>query len=336
MSWQIGARVLAGRAKDSFLYPATIRWLDGAKVAVDYDDGEQAWLSAGQVTPWQLEVGDRVFARLPVGRTYSPARITRIEGSKIHIEYDDGEPEWTSPGLLRILPEQWKNQFSERERLPGSEWIPGDRVLAQWVPQDPFWYPGTIQMIEAKGLEVYFDDGDHASVPPDKVKRVDIDVGGRVFARWQGGPAYYPARVVGKDGDKILVRYDDTGEEEKTTISLVRVRPSAVANPWHAGDRVLAHWPPEPFFYSGIVAAVNDDMVLIHFDDGDKAQLTLEEVLPLAIRAGDRVFARWQGGKTYSPARVIRQNGEKIQVNYEDGRTENTTIGLVRVLPGNQ
>lgn len=331
MAWQIGARVLAGRQNEAYLYPATVRWLDGDKVAVDFDDGDQGWVNAAKLIPLNLEVGDRVFARMPVGHNYSPARITRIEGAKIHIEYDDGEPEWTSAGMLRVHPEQWKNVAAVPRTQ--SSWIVGDRVLARWNPQDPFYYPGTVQAVTATEIQVFFDDGDRAGVPHDKVQKIDIEKSGKVFARWQGGPAYYPAQVLERHGENLLVEYDEDKVQERITISLVRVLRGRIENPWKVGQRVLAQWPPEPFFYPALVKEVDETSVFVHYEDGDQARLLPNLILPLDLREGDTVFARWQAGKLYYPARITRKNGDTLYLQYEDGKTETSSVRMVRVLP---
>ena len=70
---------------------------------VRFDDGDQSWVRPDQVAPLDLEVGDRVFARWQRGPAYRPGRITRMQGERIHVQYDDGAQEWTTIGLVRVL-----------------------------------------------------------------------------------------------------------------------------------------------------------------------------------------------------------------------------------------
>ncbi len=327
--WRTGDRVLASRPPDSFLYPGTVQDVDGGAVLVAFDDGQDARVPAGQVRAIEIGAGDRVQVRLPATRTYSPADVLRRDGDRLHLQLEDGESELTSLGMVRIDPGQRKGQAPRRQ---GHSWIVGDRVLAKWS-QDPFWYPGTVQALEGERLHVYYDDGESEWLPPDRVAPLDLKPGDRVFGRWQQGPVFYPGQITARDGEKIHIRYDDGGQET-TTLSLVRVRRGGAVNPWRVGQRVLAQWAHEPFYYPGVVAAVNGDAVAIRYDDGDRSEVLPEQVLPLRLDVGDRVYARWQRGPYYYPGRVAQKNGDNILVQYDDGQQEWTVIAVVRVLPG--
>jgi hypothetical protein len=52
-----------------------------------------------------------------------------------------------------------------------------------------------------------------------------LDVGDRVYARRQQGKYYYPAVIESKNGDQILLRYDD-GNTEWSLLRCVRVLPA--------------------------------------------------------------------------------------------------------------
>lgn len=96
----------------------------------------------------------------------------------------------------------------------------GDRVLGQWEPE--WFYPGVVVEATGEGFVVQFDDGDRATLNPDQVRSLSIQVGERVYGRWQGGGQYYPGRVSGVNGNAINIDYDD-GDKEGTTISMVRI-----------------------------------------------------------------------------------------------------------------
>ena len=100
---------------------------------------------------------------------------------------------------------------------------------------------------------------------------------------------------------------------------------------WQVGQRVLAQWYPEVFFYPGTIAAEDGGEYHIEFDDGDEAWVTAKQIFPLVIRVGHQVFGRWQGGPAYFPGRVDQQDGERIHIQYDDGDQEWTTISMVRV-----
>jgi hypothetical protein len=107
--------------------------------------------------------------------------------------------------------------------------------------------------------------------------------------------------------------------------------PASPGGNWKAGDRVLANWV-DAFFYPGRVRQIKGNLYEIAFDDGDAAWVHQANVRTLDIRVGSDVFCRMQAGPLYYPASVRQQNGEKIQVQYENGQLEWTTISMVRVL----
>lgn len=214
-------------------------------------------------------------------------------------------------------------------RTAGWSPTPGERVFALWP--DGFCYPARVQSSDAQSVRVNYDDGATALVAPDEVHPARLQPGDRVFVRWQGEPAYYPAYVTQVAGEQIDVDYDD-GASESSSLSMVRVVRGEL--PWQVGDRVLANWPPEPFFYPAEIAEITDGVFLnVAYDDGDSAELLPPQVRPLDLCAGDRVYARWRDGPNYFPWRIAEMNGAEIHVHYDDGETEWTTIGVVRVLP---
>jgi hypothetical protein len=73
---------------------------------------------------------------------------------------------------------------------------------------------------------------------------------------------------------------------------------------WSIGERILAQWHPEVFFYPGTIKAREGDNYQVQFDDGDQALVSANQLLPLDIKVGSRVFGRWKGGPVYFPGRV--------------------------------
>lgn len=103
---------------------------------------------------------------------------------------------------------------------------------------------------------------------------------------------------------------------------------------WKVGQRVLAQWSPEVYFYPGVIKSIKGSKYQVEFDDGDQAAVTAEQIASLDIKVGSRVFGRWKGGPAYFPGKVDQMNGEEIHIRYDDGDEEWTTISLVRVKRG--
>jgi hypothetical protein len=100
---------------------------------------------------------------------------------------------------------------------------------------------------------------------------------------------------------------------------------------WKVGDRVLADWTHDEYWYPATIRSIEGERVYIYFDDGAKEWSTSERLLPIDIELGDYVYCRWKGGPYYYPGRIARMQGEKIYVQYDDGDKEWTTISYVRV-----
>jgi hypothetical protein len=104
---------------------------------------------------------------------------------------------------------------------PSSTGVAGQRVFARWEG-DSFFYPGTIvEEVDGDHL-VAFDDGERARLRTDEIALLNLEVGTRVSARYDGGAEYYPGRVRHRDGESVHIDFDD-GADEATTISMIRV-----------------------------------------------------------------------------------------------------------------
>lgn len=220
---------------------------------------------------------------------------------------------------------------AEEDKGPG-DWPEGSRVLAVWPIEQIFWYPATVKRSTKRWVEVAYDDGHKARVKASEVMKIDIRAGSRVFVRLKGGPLYHPAEVTEINGEKIRVAYDDGGTET-TTLSVIRVMRGPGLNvDWQYGDRTLAPWDP-PFFYPGTVRSLDGDQARVEFDDGDGIDLPVALLRPLELKEGDPVYCRWQSGPAYYRASIEEMADEEIFVKYDDGRTERTTLRMVRVIP---
>lgn len=98
------------------------------------------------------------------------------------------------------------------------------------------------------------------------------------------------------------------------------------------GDRVLAKWPQEEqWWYPGVVTDSDGASVEVTFDDGDRSRVSVEDVRPLMVRVGSRVYCRWKGGDSYYAGKVSQAQGAAIHIDYDDGDQEMTSISLIRV-----
>jgi hypothetical protein len=327
--WSVGDRVLAHRPPGDFWYPGVVRHIQDERFFIIYDDGEDGFVKAKQMMPLAFEVGDRVFARVPPGREYDAAKVIDKQQDQLQVEFADGSLAWASPAAVRVQPSAWKRPAA---RSGPAEWKVGDRVLACWF--DLLWYSGAVLAVDGDTVNVVFDHGGFAAVPHDRVRAVELEEGDRVQGRWKAGADFYPGKVVRRDGEVVEVLYDD-GDEETTLVRLLRLeRDDWLPEPDHPdlgpGDRVLGCWY-DGFWYPGVILTLEGKRLHVLFDDNDQAFLTWDKLRPLSVGVGDRVYCRWKGGPFYYAAEVVRQQGERLFVEYEDGREEWTSVRLIRV-----
>ena len=104
---------------------------------------------------------------------------------------------------------------------------------------------------------------------------------------------------------------------------------------WRVDGRVLAPWEPD-FRYSGTILKIEKDeargdQALIAFDDGDEGWVFLESLEPIVLKRQARVFSRRNMGPQHLPARIIDIEGESVYVEFEDGSSEWTRVGALRI-----
>jgi hypothetical protein len=96
---------------------------------------------------------------------------------------------------------------AERVQSPGG-CKTGDAVLAPSLGGRAYLYPGMIGEIKGESAYVYFDNGDRRWVSLTDVRPLEMDVSTRVYSQLRGA-----GTVIGRQGDRFFVRYDDDGGE---------------------------------------------------------------------------------------------------------------------------
>jgi hypothetical protein len=211
--WAPGDRVFACWF-DLCWYSGCVLAVEGNQVSVVFDHGGHAIIPPANIHALELTPGDRVQARWKAGAEFFPGVVASRDGEVVTIDYDDGDHETTLVRLVRLERDEWLPE------LPHDDLGAGDRVLGRWF--DGFWYPGIILSITGRRVHVLFDDNDQALLTWDRVKPLQVNVGDRVFCRFQGGPFFHAAEVTQQKGERIFVVYED-GREEWSSVRLIRV-----------------------------------------------------------------------------------------------------------------
>jgi hypothetical protein len=101
---------------------------------------------------------------------------------------------------------------------------------------------------------------------------------------------------------------------------------------WRAGDRVLAYWDADGYWYPATIVSINKDGdIAIKYDDGDEEVTDADFLDELTVSVGDFVENKSADDDEYHEAEVLAMEANRIQVGYEDDSSVWTTIGNLRV-----
>jgi hypothetical protein len=95
-----GTRVLA-QWGDGLWYPAKVSTTEGARIGVNFDDGDVAAVNPNQVRPLDWQVGTRVECNWHNQGRYFPGKLATIAADNIQIRYDDGDSETATVARCR-------------------------------------------------------------------------------------------------------------------------------------------------------------------------------------------------------------------------------------------
>ena len=203
-----GTRQFARWEADGFSYACTVEKEQDGKCYIRYADGTEEWVPHWRVGPYDLKVGDDVQGNWLNKGLYYPGTVTKRNGDRIHIQYDDGDEEDTTLGRIRM-----------KLALPDGKEV-GCRVFGRWAA-DGYWYSGTIKEVKDGTYLVRFDDTDQAWLEDKEVVCYQPTWGDHVQGNWLGKGVYYGGKVTRRKGEKVHIAYDD-GDEEDTTVSFLR------------------------------------------------------------------------------------------------------------------
>ncbi|MFC1654383.1 tudor domain-containing protein [Myxococcota bacterium] len=111
-----------------------------------------------------INKGDRVSCRWKGKKHWYKGYVARKSGGKIYIEYDDGDREWTTPGLCR-------KEIAPSSSGGKSGFYKGARVRCRWKGKST-WYDGRIGKKQGNRLYILYDDGDREWTTPGLCQRI--------------------------------------------------------------------------------------------------------------------------------------------------------------------
>ncbi len=117
--------------------------------------------------------------------------------------------------------------------------------------------------------------------------------------------------------------------------SLVLGLISGVLHAQDSGDRVLALWADDGYWYPATVRSV-DRRVNLVFDDRTEATVRKSEARRIDWDVGTKLECNWQNKGQFFSGAIVRMRGESISVRYDDGDSERLTISRCRANYSNQ
>ncbi len=218
------------------------------------------------------------------------------------------------------------------------KWDVHARVLVR-PESDSFWYPGTVRHADGSRYYVILDNQEDGWFVGRQLRPLELSAGMQVAVDDVSSQSKVGV-VELVQGSTVQVR---TGDGVKLTANLASIRvperPVPLIRPagrkWMVGDRVLARWGGDLFWYPGTILTVREGDYSILFDDQDQAVMPPSDIMPLEIQPGDKVLCRpkFESALRYFPAEVTRVAGEVIDVLYEESEDEelNTSVSRIRI-----
>lgn len=90
----------------------------------------------------------------------------------------------------------------------------------------------------------------------------------------------------------------------------------ATQRTWNIGDRVLAPWQPN-FLYAGTISRIEEGQALIEFDNDAAGAVFLDQLSPLELAPGTRIFMRRTNNAYDCAAVVVEVRDNMVRVQYQ-------------------
>ena len=93
------------------------------------------------------------------------------------------------------------------------------------------------------------------------------------------------------------------------------------------GDRILARWRGDRFWFPGVVQGVNGADVAVQYDDGMSDIRPTDQVRPFDWAPGSAVSAVWDGDGQWYGGRILAMDsaGRNLRLLFEDDGAEQDT-----------
>lgn len=264
----VGARVL-GRWGDGLWYPGAVAAEKGPSRHVQFDDGDEAWLGASDLTV-QDDPGDDGGGQLKEGariqgqwadRNWYPGVLTERFGRVWQVKFDDGDRAWLDSSRLKVGQGR-KSRFGLVLSI----------VFAIALLASAYYlFAGSWD--EGVGYEETTSGPTVASAPSAALVPLQGEppVGIRVLAPFDGRRFYFIGTVAAVNGSQVDVSFLDG---DRRTIEAAELRQDTIA----PGVVVSASSTREEGWFRALVIGADSTRIQVRFEDATEEWVPLSRV----------------------------------------------------------
>ncbi len=214
-----------------------------------------------------------------------------------------------------------------------------ERVLA--MLDDNRWYLAEVVEVGQEELKVKFYDESKKSIhrtllrPVLRPRPEHVTVGDEYLIDRNDNGIFHLARVVFKKGHRLNVIYMEDGYKESIMYKksvLFSPRPRSASRAEFSGQPVLALWD-DGYFYRAVTDKVEDGIVSLHFEDGQKAELPIDRTrlrsvpAPHFLQKGALMMGNRGGKGAYFAGWLEEHQGKQVTLRYlSDNHTETLDV----------
>ncbi len=99
---------------------------------------------------------------------------------------------------------------------------------------------------------------------------------------------------------------------------------------WEVGHRAFAYWDEDEYFYPATIISIEGEDIFVRFDTGEEEWTDAEYLEEYMAEVGEEIECKYSQDDMYYSATILEVDGERIQVEFEDGVVEWSTLNRVR------
>jgi len=237
-------------------------------------------------------IGDSCVARWNEDGEWYRSEVLMITGEEVLVLFIDyGNKGVTTLKQLKSADALDKNKETQRK------WKVGDLCVALWN-EDQVWYNSKILEIKGeKVLVVFVEYGNEdyttldqlkpqgsleenttdSTLTKSEAKPVKWRVGDLCVAIWNEDQVWYNSQIMEINGEKVLVRFVEYGNEDYTTLHQLKPAGSLLnisdgssqeitgQRKWNVGDLCVALWEEDQVWYNSKIVQIDGEKVLVQF-----------------------------------------------------------------------